>query len=701
MSRVCCTTALLLFFCSAGLSSQAQKGVVPWHSFKSAQELQSIKVENGSIKLAAENATGGDAGIEVVFAASGSTSLLFQSKASPWDWSAHGGIAFDLTNPSADEISYSVRITDSSSAAVGGSGMIGPGLKTTYYYPLGPSSPAEHGMVGAPASPGLIPVTYGSKTRIDEGHVAEFVLSFVKPDSAHGLFLGNLRFLPPVSYDQIVDEFGQYTREEWAGKLKKEAEIAQRRKQEETELQNAPSLADRDEYGGWAAGPQLPARRFFTTVERDGRWWLVDPRGHLFYSAGMDCISLKEGPTLIEGREKIFRWLPGAGDPLAKHLGYTHDVLYGPIKKGRTFNFYEANLERKYGAGFAQSWRSFALNRMRSWGFNTIGNWSDPETFSLHRVPYTVPLEIRGDYAHVSSGVDYWGKMHDVYDPRFAAAVDASMKEGTKKYRLDPWCIGYFIDNEISWGGGDRDREHYGLAYGTLAADADSPAKQEFLRQLKGRYKEIAALNLAWKTDFKSWAQLSQNPTKPTSDLTAQMKSDFQMYVAAFAERYFQIVRDAVKKYDPNHLYLGCRFAWSTPEAVKAASKYADVVSFNVYHSRLPASFCPPELHKPCLVGEFHFGAMDRGLFHTGLIMAPDQQARAQLYRQYLGSALDNPAVVGTHWFEYVDEPLTGRTYDGENYNIGFVDVTDTPYPEMVEAARAVHSTIYQRHAAQ
>ena len=26
-----------------------------------------------------------------------------------------------------------------------------------------------------------------------------------------------------------------------------------------------------------------------------------------------------------------------------------------------------------------------------------------------------------------------------------------------------------------------------------------------------------------------------------------------------------------------------------------------------------------------------------------------------------------------------VDEPLTGRAYDGENYNIGFLTVTDTP----------------------
>ncbi len=43
------------------------------------------------------------------------------------------------------------------------------------------------------------------------------------------------------------------------------------------------------------------------------------------------------------------------------------------------------------------------------------------------------------------------------------------------------------------------------------------------------------------------------------------------------------------------------------------------------------------------------------------------------------------------------DQPLTGRQYDGENYNIGFVTVTDTPYPEMVKAAREVHAEAYRR----
>ena len=54
------------------------------------------------------------------------------------------------------------------------------------------------------------------------------------------------------------------------------------------------------------------------------------------------------------------------------------------------------------------------------------------------------------------------------------------------------------------------------------------------------------------------------------------------------------------------------------------------------------------------------------------------------------------PRVVGTHWFQWRDQPLTGRP-DGENYQIGFLTVTDAPYPELVEAARAVARTMYAR----
>jgi hypothetical protein len=64
-------------------------------------------------------------------------------------------------------------------------------------------------------------------------------------------------------------------------------------------------------------------------------------------------------------------------------------------------------------------------------------------------------------------------------------------------------------------------------------------------------------------------------------------------------------------------------------------------------------------------------------MFYTGLVAAPDQKTRVQVYQTLCASTLDHPAFVGCHWFQFMDEPLTGRSFDGENYNINFLIVTD------------------------
>jgi hypothetical protein len=96
------------------------------------------------------------------------------------------------------------------------------------------------------------------------------------------------------------------------------------------------------------------------------------------------------------------------------------------------------------------------------------------------------------------------------------------------------------------------------------------------------------------------------------------------------------------------------------------------------------------------IIGEFHFGALDRGLFHPGLVPVKNQQQRADRYKGYVEGALANPLIVGTHWFEYKDEATAGR-FDGENYQVGFLDVCDSPYPETIEACRSVGYRMYER----
>jgi hypothetical protein len=79
------------------------------------------------------------------------------------------------------------------------------------------------------------------------------------------------------------------------------------------------------------------------------------------------------------------------------------------------------------------------------------------------------------------------------------------------------------------------------------------------------------------------------------------------------------------------------------------------------------------------------------GLCQTGIT----QDERALAYTRFIQGALVHPNFVGAHWFQYRDQPITGRG-DGEAYQIGFVDVADTPYTEMCKAARLVGENMYR-----
>jgi hypothetical protein len=80
-------------------------------------------------------------------------------------------------------------------------------------------------------------------------------------------------------------------------------------------------------------------------------------------------------------------------------------------------------------------------------------------------------------------------------------------------------------------------------------------------------------------------------------------------------------------------------------------------------------------------------------------VKTPNQFARAALFLAYARSGVDNPVLVGCHYFKYNDQPLTGRPADGENYSIGFTTVVDGLYPEMIRAAKIVGREMYQRRS--
>ena len=620
--------------------------------------------------------------------------VYFRPLSGTWNWTDASGIAIDIYNPEVQPIRVCLRIDNAGADGVNNCLSMSTAATakrwTTFRVMFKDNSATLWGMRGLP---GVGPVHAG-KT-IDLSKITAFQVFLGRPTESHTLILSHIRLLgADEKLSEIkmpfVDAFGQYKLADWPGKLKSEKELVARAKSEQADLNSHPAPADRDSYGGWTAGPKQESTGWFRTQKVDGKWWLVTPDGHLFYSAGIDCFTYNQH-TFVTEREKWFEWLPAKDDSRFGSLyGYTNwshsmaDTIGG---KGQTFSFYSANLVRKYGADWQTKWRESAYARLRSWGFNTIANWSQADVTDNSPMPFTACVHIPAR-RFIEGGSGYWGKMMDVYDSTFPDIVDSMVAPMARKYADNHRLLGYFVDNELSWETVD---------WATLASPVDQPCRIELIRQLKAKYLNIEAVNKAWDTDAKTWDDL-----RAPKDHNAACKADLDAFTYAFAHRYFDVIKSAIRKYDKYHLYLGCRFAGNPSEAAaRACADLADVVSYNVYLEQIDPDRWNGRTYtdKPVIIGEFHFGAMDRGMFHPGLVDACSQQGRADYYKRYVRSAVDNSAVVGFAWFQYIDEPNTGRSLDGENYNIGFVDVTDSPYPELVQAAREVNAKLYSRRA--
>jgi hypothetical protein len=368
--------------------------------------------------------------------------------------------------------------------------------------------------------------------------------------------------------------------------------------------------------------------------------------------------------TPIGRREYWFESLPPRNS--SEGLFYTtRDELLWPSyeKRGVTnvFDFSACNIARKYGENWRQIWSELAHRRLRSWGANTIGNSSDRELCLMDRTPYCDRFELKSRPIEKAKGV--WWPFRDPFDPGFRIEVRRQMKLHEREMN-DPWCFGFFVDNELEWG------SETSLAQWTWESSDSQPAKIEFRRRLAAKYGKI--------------------PERPS-------KEDLKEFSSALCEAYFSTIRDEFKKAAPHKLYMGCRYAGGYPKrfALAASVKYADVVSFNIYRRDLSEyQWWISAFDKPVVIGEFHCGALDRGPVSPGIVHVRDQNERAEVYKQFVTSALRHPLVVGVHWHQFSDQATSGR-FDGENLQVGWTDVCDTPYPETIQAVREMGDRMY------
>lgn len=483
-----------------------------------------------------------------------------------------------------------------------------------------------------------------------------------------------------------VDRFGQSATVEFAGKIRDESEFAADRA---AEAREAPRpWGDRDRFGGWAgSGERFGTVKtgFFHIGRVGGRQTLVDPDGNVFFHLGVSGIGSGDDFTLVTGREEIYAWLPPRDGEFA--------TAWHPREPG-AFSFYAANWIRKFGQPFSfDAWSDQIATRLHAWGFNAIGAFSTRSpAMEARGFPYVAHL-LHDGVAMLPERIGA-SRVFDPFHPEAEARLDAAFARHVAPRANDPLLIGYYLSNE----------QHFETLPRLLPRYPASAvaAKAALVARLEAKYRTIEAFNAAWAPQpaFASFAELNEAPLAVRTDAAAE---DAQAFYAEFLARYFSLIERAFRKHDPNHLLLGSRLTPGTASnevLVRTLARHVDVMSVNYYTYALDPVFIDRIQRwsggKPLLLSEWYFSSPDAGLNSSKGVR--DQRERALAYRHYVEQAAARPDVVGSEWFIYTDQALTGRYFEGphgEGNNTGLVNVADRPYPELVAAAAETHARIY------
>jgi hypothetical protein len=391
-------------------------------------------------------------------------------------------------------------------------------------------------------------------------------------------------------------------------------------------------------YGG-RADKKTKATGFYHVKQVNGRWWAIDPSGHLYLHNALVAVSM------------------GTSDRNKAAFATTF--------------------------GSDEQWMAKTQSMMIENGFNGAGAWSNAKLIAKSPLQKTKPLaytinldfmsaygDKRGGTYQVPGHKAYPNNVIFVFDPAFEVFCDQYAKRLIEN-KDDANLFGYFSDNEMPLGIKNLD------GYLTLK-DPNDPgyiAAKKWIDE-----KGIAAGKLT--------------------------NANRLAFLSVVADKYFSIVSKAIKKYDPNHMYLGCRFhgvQGDLAELWQAAGKYTDAISMNYYNAWTPDQTLMAKWTawsgKPFLITEWYVKGDDSGLGNTAGAgwVVKTQEDRGLFYQNFTLGLLQSKNCVGWHWFKYMDnDPLQkGAEPSNTNANKGVINNNYELYTPLMDKMKELNFQMY------
>lgn len=372
----------------------------------------------------------------------------------------------------------------------------------------------------------------------------------------------------------------------------------------------------------------------FHRVGRDprGRWWLIAPDDRPWFHRGVTSVHVRP---------------PDAEPP--------------------------PEAQRAAGPALPLDTPDRVIAWLRGLGFNALGAWTNEALFD-RGMPYAVLIHTRRICPEATI-LDRGVKMIDVFDPRFHAAYETACRERAGALAGSRDLIGYFTDNEPGWGQAHREHVWGGnanvapneptplLLQACLALPPERPAHAAAWRFVLDRHGgSVGALAAAWGETFADPAEFGCRHAAGLVLDTPAYHADHEAFSAHFARAYFRFTADCLRRHDPNHLILGCRYGGNPGPVILAAQREAfasgwcDILSMNSYRADLArrVGAYADATGMPVLNGEFAWASdyfkwpradgSDAGLALVEWVTRRGVAA--------LEGGIAHPALVGYSWFK-------------------------------------------------
>lgn len=398
----------------------------------------------------------------------------------------------------------------------------------------------------------------------------------------------------------------------------------------------AATTSEYDVYGGITnAGFSGNETGFFHVEVIDGRPYIIDPLGNIYFSVGINDVAFTSGTA----NQEAF-------------------VLEKYGSQANFFTEVSADL-KKIGINTAHMSATSSLLAVED-GLSVV-----------------VPLGANSAYmsslgrGYLSGdGIFPYNNTVCLFDPDYVTFTQNSLSSAIRNggYADNPRVFGYTTDNELP--------SEIHMLDNYLTLDPHEVPTNAF------------SYATAW-----TWLARRMNDPFPTMEKyksSPEYEEIRREFLGFWYARYYKTTSEAIRAVDPNHMYMGSRAnlnALSEEWPVRAAGYYTDMITANLYDGLNPSIDTIINLYRysgvPFMVTEFFAKGQD-ALDVNGFMLANStgagicvqtQEDRAAYYEHYTLALLESRACVGWTWYRMRDndQSIYRQTDTGKKIYMAYV----------------------------